>query len=163
MKPIFALWYGVCHSFLAAILGAMTATLAWLMRTYRRAIYRVFAAGTAIEFRIGRRCPDLDALLAREGAGLAAFITAYNPMSVPRPDPANRAADRALRRALAAGGWRWWPGEGADPDGRWRPEPSYLVLAMGPSAARLMARRFGQAAIVILARDRSPRLESCSK
>lgn len=134
-----------------------------LMQAYRRAVYRVFAAGGAIEFQVGRPCPALDELLARANAVTAAFITAHNPMSVPRPDPANHAADLALRRALRLGGWAWRAGEGADPAGRWQPEPSYLLLNISLLAARLLARRFRQAAIVMIDRGHRPRLVRTSK
>ncbi|MDX2223556.1 MAG: DUF3293 domain-containing protein [Rhodospirillaceae bacterium] len=141
----------------------MTQAMSRLMRVYARAVYRAFDAGAVIEFSIGRPSLALEALLARTGATTAMFITAYNSMSVPRPDPVNRAADRALRRALRLGGWACLAGEGADPAGRWRPEPSFLVLNIGAAAARTLARRFGQAAIVAIRRGNPPRLVRTSK
>jgi len=109
-----------------------------LLGAYRRTTYR---AGDA-SVRIGRRSPVMDALLARQHARCAVFVTAWNPFSRRMPEGWNRRmqqrlVERLRRRTVL-------PASGAA--GRWH-EDHVLVLAALPWTMRL-ARVYRQNAVV---------------
>ena len=87
-----------------------------------------------MDLRVGRRCPQLDRMLATRACRHWAFVTASNPGS--RPLPAWRNAQRTrwlaapLRRRYAV-----LPGLGIPEDRGWQPEVSLLVLGLAPGAA----------------------------
>src|SRR5690606_36363167 len=111
-----------------------------LLRAYRAAEYVVFGDPQVV-LRIGAPAPQL---------GRAALVTACNPRGEPRDDEANRAAQARLRGALDERGWRYLEGEGRDPSGGWKAEPSFLVLGISRRDAEALGRRFEQNAIVYL-------------
>lgn len=119
-----------------------------LSRAYARTVYRVFlTGGSVMDLRVGRRCLQLDRMLASGARRHWAFVTASNPGS--RPLPAWRNAQRTRR--LAATLRRRYavlPGLGIPEDSGWQPEVSLLVLGLAPGAALRIARQFGQNAIV---------------
>jgi uncharacterized protein len=123
-----------------------------LIESYERALYAL-EAGTLL--RIGVHSPGLEQLLATHGASTAAFVTAANPRGEARPHAENEAAMAALRASLAL---PWLPGEGRDPEGRWRAEPSLLVLGIARADAEALGRRLEQNAIVFIERGRTPEL-----
>jgi hypothetical protein len=118
-----------------------------LESAYRRAIYRV-ELSAPVEVRVGARSPELDAGLAALGVDGWAIVTADNPGSRRLPASENRRRRRALAGALDQAGWRHLPTRGIDPDGRWPPEPGWLVGDAPPAALIALAGRFGQAAIL---------------
>ena len=111
-----------------------------LLRAYRRTRYE--AAG--IPVFIGRRSPEMDALLRRHGARAGVFVTAWNPCSRLMPRAWNNRQQRALlarlrrRTALPAGGTL----------GHWH-EEHVLALAPPPVVIRL-AGSFRQNAVVVV-------------
>lgn len=119
-----------------------------LLRAYRATTYR--AAG--IEVQVGRRCPAMDALLNRWAKREAAFVGATNPFSTRKPDGWNRRMHAAL--CATAHCYPSAPGEGVWR--RWR-EPN-ILLGAPPAVASVLARRFRQAAIIVVARGRPARL-----
>ena len=119
-----------------------------LIAAYEKANYVVFA-NPHLELRVGAASPALDVLLERHGVPSAAFVTAANPRGVQRPPAENEAAMGALEAALAFGFLR---GEGRDPEGRWAPEPSLLVLGIPREEAHALGRRLEQNAILFAER-----------
>lgn len=121
---------------------------AHLHRAYRAAEYRV----GAVRLRIGRRSAALDGLFGVWGRRVAVLLTAWNPRSRRRPEGINtRMMDRLgtwLRRVAVT------PAESGE--GRWR--ETQLCAACAPAWAARLARRFGQAAIVVLRAGQAPRL-----
>ncbi|MCX8133858.1 MAG: DUF3293 domain-containing protein [Roseococcus sp.] len=115
---------------------------------YRASLYR---AGE-VAVRVGRRSASADRWLARHGAPQGVFLTAWNPLSRPMPGRWNAQAMAALRRALRPA--PHVEGEGAL--GRWRER--MLLAALSLRAARRLARRFRQAAVVVVPRGRPARL-----
>jgi putative PIN family toxin of toxin-antitoxin system len=101
--------------------------------------------------------PDaaLERLLEEHGAASAAFVTAANPRGEQRAAAANDAAMAALRTSLA---WPWLPAEGRDPAGRWRAEPSVLLLGISRREAEALGRRLEQNAIVFVEKGSAPEL-----
>jgi hypothetical protein len=117
-----------------------------LARAWRTAEYR--AGGVA--FRVGRRDPALDRLIAPARAAI--LIGAWNPMGRRMPAEWNRRAHRALEARLRRADWMLAEGGSA----RWREDHA---LVLGPSVPVLrLARLFRQGAVVALARGRPPRL-----
>ena len=126
-----------------------------LIAAYERALYVVFGRPELV-IRIGEPNPDLDELLEAEGAVTAAFITAANPQGELTSAWKNEIANAALIKSLAA--YRCFEGEGRDPQRRWRPERSALVVGIPRADAEAVGRAFGQNAIVFVEKGRAPEL-----
>ena len=127
-----------------------------LIAAYENADYVVFTDPELV-LRIGEPSARLDALLEEEGAGTAAFVTAANPRSKPRPAAENAAALATLDQLIAAAGYPWRAGEARDPDGSWV-EPSRLVVGIYRENAEALGRLFGQNAIVFVQKGAAPAL-----
>jgi len=124
---------------------------------YEKAQYVVFGEPELV-IRVGAPNPDLDALLAAEGASSAAYLTAANPRGEPRTPWQNEIANAALVRSQSGAGYACFEGEGRDPQGRWTPERSVLVVGISRADAEAVGRAFQQNAIVFLERGRPPEL-----
>ena len=128
-----------------------------LIAAYEEALYVVFGTPELV-IRIGEPNPDLDELLEAEGAATAAYITAANPRGEAAGAWRNEVANAALVESLAKAGHRCFEGEGRDPQGRWTPERSALVIGIARADAEAVGRAFGQNAIVFIERGRAPEL-----
>jgi len=128
-----------------------------LIAAYEKALYVVFGKPELV-IRIGEPNPDLDELLAAEGAASAAFITAANPRGAATSAWKNEIANAALVETQTKAGYRCFEGEGRDPQGRWRPERSALVVGIPRADAEAVGRAFGQNAIVFVERGLAPEL-----
>jgi hypothetical protein len=115
---------------------------------YRATSFFVDGPAGRFAIRVGRPSAEADDLLDRHGASAWAYVTAYNPGSVPTPAAANAARQRELEQTVAEYGYPYCRGEGAGDDGAWLPEPSLLVLGASEVEAVALARRFGQRAVV---------------
>ena len=124
---------------------------------YEKALYVVFGRPELV-IRIGEPNADLDELLEAEGAAAAAFITAANPHGKATGAWKNEVANAALVQSLAKAGYRCFEGEGRDPQKRWKPERSALVVGIARADAEGVGRAFGQNAIVFVERGRAPEL-----
>ncbi|HEX7035647.1 MAG TPA: DUF3293 domain-containing protein [Pseudomonadales bacterium] len=129
-----------------------------LDRAYRRAVYRLELPAGPIDLAIGRPSAPLARLLREHRARSAAFLTAWNPGSVLTDPEVNRAAQTALVESAARLGHPTLPGVAVDPDGTWPDEESVLVLGIDLAAARDLAGRFGQNALVWIGADAIPTL-----
>jgi putative PIN family toxin of toxin-antitoxin system len=123
-----------------------------LIDSYEQALYALDAGPV---LRVGVRDAGLDRLLEAHGVERAAFVTAANPRGEERPHAINEAGMAALCESLA---WPWLPGEGRDPAGRWRAEPSVLVLGISRAEAETLGRNLEQNAIVFVERGSVPEL-----
>lgn len=119
-----------------------------LERAYRRARYRLELADGPLELTIGEHSTELSRLLEHHGARAAAFVTACNPGSLGVDAATNQAAQAALLSAAARLGHPTLPGAATDPEGAWPDEEGVLVLGIDAAAATMLARRFGQNALV---------------
>jgi hypothetical protein len=128
-----------------------------LIAAYEKALYVVFGRPELV-IRIGEPNPDLDELLEAEGAANAAFITAANPRGVATSAWKNEIANAALVETQTKAGYRCFEGEGRDPQRRWRPERSALVVGIPRADAEAVGRAFGQNAIVFVEKGRAPEL-----
>ena len=128
-----------------------------LIAAYEKALYVVFGRPELV-IRIGEPNPDLDELLEAEDATTAAFITAANPQGELTSAWKNEIANAALVETQTKAGYRCFEGEGRDPQGRWKPERSALVVGIPRANAEAVGRAFGQNAIVFVERGRAPEL-----
>ena len=71
------------------------------------------------------------------------LLSAWDPYSVPRPDPVNRGADEELHTTLLSSGLPFRPGFSSAPNRSWR-EPSWVVMDMDEAEFDRLAQRFGQ-------------------
>lgn len=124
-----------------------------LLEAYCSSDYEV-QGNPAFILRIGQPSPALDRLLEASGASGAAFLTAANPRSVPRPAQENRAALEKLEKSLK---YPFRRGEGRARDATWR-EPSLLVIGIPRAEACALGRQYGQNAIVYADKGRVPEL-----
>ena len=119
-----------------------------LLRAYRQTHYVV----DGVDVRIGHRCAAMDALLARLGARVGVFVTAWNPLSRRMPGGRNRRMQRRLSEHLrrcvslpAAGTLRRW-------------HEAHRLVMRDPRWVTRVARRFRQRGIVVVQRGRAARL-----
>jgi hypothetical protein len=133
-----------------------------LLAAYARTEYHVDDHGYAFILRVDEPSAPLRACHAAFGVNCSTFITAWNPRSEPTPQHENEVAMARLHRELAAMGLRWLRGEGIDPSGDWPGEPSLLVLGLDETAARELAGRFGQNALLCADAGAAPRLVICT-
>lgn len=123
-----------------------------LLRAFCATEYR--AAGATA--RVGRRSAAVDQLLSTLGAHNGAFLTAWNPGARRWPLGKNIRMDRALR------GWlrriRVEPGVGSAPG--W--QEAHWLMATDPRRVVVLARRFRQAAIVVVRCGQKAKLRSLS-
>jgi hypothetical protein len=109
---------------------------------YRRSVFR---AGPVVA-RMGCRSASGDAWLAERGARQGAMLTAWNPMSRRHPPGWNERAQVRLRAAAR----RWPAAEGFSGTPGW--QEHNLLLAGDARAMEVLARRFRQAALLMLRR-----------
>jgi hypothetical protein len=128
-----------------------------LIAAYEKALYVVFGEPELV-IRIGEPNADLDELLEAEGAASAAYITAANSRGEMTSPWKNEIANAALVDTLTEAGYRCFEGEGRDPQRRWTPERSALVVGISRADAEAVGRAFGQNAIVFVEKGRAPEL-----
>ncbi len=131
---------------------------ATLVQAYRDCHFEVrrLQGGARDTLRIGEPLPAAVAAWLAD-APLCAFITAYNPRSMPQPAQYNRRAQCELLRQLQRHGARWRPGVGRIPGQPWR-EPSLLIAGLKLDAIDAMAWRHSQNAIVLVHRNATAQL-----
>jgi hypothetical protein len=115
-----------------------------LQAAYRRTEY----AAAGLVARIGRRSAALDALLR----GPAGFVTAWNPRSRRMPPGWNARMQARLRQAARGRVLA----EGFGRAGRWQEQ--HVLIVGDPRWLMVLARRFRQHAIVLVAPRRPARL-----
>jgi hypothetical protein len=128
-----------------------------LLAAYNKTDYAVFGAPELV-LHVGEASPELDALLASEGAATAAYVTAANPRGRVLSEIENHVACAALCDAQIRAGYACYPGEGRDPQGKWTAEPSVLVVGIARGDALALGRALEQNAIVFVERGLPPEL-----
>ena len=128
-----------------------------LKRAYENAIYAIFAS-PGVEFRIGQTSDVLDAMMAMSHVRSAAFVSSATARGTASPENEKRLADFLLRAQTAGMAYRIYQGEGRDPEGKWRAEPSVLIMGIPLAEAEALARKLQQNAIVWIEKGRAPQL-----
>ena len=114
---------------------------------YQATVYSATTPDGILLIRPGRRNHLLDNVLTAFRAKRWAFITAYNPGSIPMSDAINEAAHIELCRMLMRKGLVFFEGEGSSEG--YPSEKSVLVLGIGRDKAKKLGRKFTQYAIVV--------------
>ena len=127
-----------------------------LIAAYEDSDYVIFEEPELV-LKIGEKSQRLDALLEKEGATTACFLTAANPRSEKKTAAENAAALEVLDQLVAASGYPMRKAEGRAPDGKWK-EPSRLVIGIYRDNADKLGRLFGQNAIVFMEKGKAPEL-----
>jgi hypothetical protein len=120
--------------------------------------YRVGVGPDTFVLRVGQQSSALALRYAAIGSDCALFITAFNPLGQKQQDAANEAAHARLGEQLRATSSHVIEGEGADADGNWPPEKSYLAIGIGVDTARELGSRFRQDAVIWIGKDAIPQL-----
>ncbi|MGB6006765.1 DUF3293 domain-containing protein [Castellaniella sp.] len=128
-----------------------------LVQAYRNALYRIDTI-PPLFIRIGRAHPELASLHQQHRCRRSLILTACNPLSRRLRPAANARRMRALRQAIGALGFPSLPAAGLDPQGVWPDEASLWIPGLPPAAGLLLARRFGQNALVECPEDTVARL-----
>ncbi|MBI3298280.1 MAG: DUF3293 domain-containing protein [Elusimicrobia bacterium] len=128
-----------------------------LLAFYRETDYAVKGPKGRFVLRVGTASKELAALLKSSRHACAAFITASNPLGEPTSAGLNAKALAALKADLEAADCPVLPGFGEGRQG-WAGEESLLVLGLEREAAKRLARKYGQNALLWAARDAVPEL-----
>ena len=132
-----------------------------LRAAYERAEYVVYAS-PGVQFRIGEPSDVIEAMMAMNRVRTAAFVSSATNRGVASPENERRLADFLLKNQLdgpqVTVKYRVYQGEGRDPRGAWKAEPSVLIMGIARAEAEALGRRLDQNAIVFIERGGAPEL-----
>jgi hypothetical protein len=120
-----------------------------LESVYRATTFRVESPDGNIDVRIGEKHPLLDALLSQHCATEWAYITAWNPGSLPTSAKQNALAHVELLHIIRDLSFAYREGDGIPDNDGWAPERSVWIAGIGRAEAVAVGVRFGQNAIVV--------------
>jgi hypothetical protein len=112
-----------------------------LVRAYAAAEYGVTVEGRTFDLRVSTLASEFESAWP---ASRYAFITGWNPASLPQADSANEEADARLRARLDRLGVARMPAWAQARDGRWR-EPGWLLADLPVVELDALAHDLGQA------------------
>jgi len=119
-----------------------------LRTAYLKTTFIAETPEAAVFIRVGRTNGALDDVLRRHGCSSWAFLTAFNPGSVPLGESENQARQHRLEQELRSQGYAFFPAKG-EPDLKdWRAERSVLVLGISRDDAVRFGKQYGRNAIV---------------
>lgn len=131
-----------------------------LAAAYWATEYRVFAEDGVITLHPGTISSELAALQRRYGVRSSAFLTAYNPRSVPHEESWNRQRQAELA-ALVAPRWPSLRGVGVSTTGDWPPEESLLIMGISLEEAQKLGSQYDQFAFLFGDENGCVRLRAC--
>jgi hypothetical protein len=131
------------------------ARIAELVRAYVAAEYRWELAGDWRNLRIGEPAPEL--VMEFPDVRHFGLLSAWDPYSIPRPEPVNRKADDLLEKDILNSGLPFRAAFSSAPNRTWR-EPSWLVMDMPVEDFDALSRRYGQLATLYWAASEDVRL-----
>ncbi|CAN5274537.1 hypothetical protein BH20ACI2_BH20ACI2_01010 [soil metagenome] len=126
---------------------------------YRQAMYIVDDGEVNFTIRLGQENTGLSQYLAARKAHSWAFLTAYNPNSLPATPEQNAARQAELIRIVEHQGYGYLNGYGTGEN--WDPEASLFILDISRENALELGRNFGQSAFLWGETDRDPKLVWC--
>lgn len=115
-----------------------------LMQAYIDTNFQVPELGFVI--KIGKSHRLLDKYLSESLALSWAFITAWNPHSLPLTQDENYHRNDLLLADIHT--YRYFKGLGVGPDPNWQPEESFLIVGIDKESAITLGRKYNQNAIV---------------
>jgi hypothetical protein len=124
-----------------------------LRAAYQAALYEFIVEERTYSLKVGEQNAEVADFLKSHNATGAAFITAYNPASLQLGQVHNTMANRALKSDLKDAKVQVFLGEGRDTTGAWPPELSFLAGGIERSQAEVLARKYGQYAMLWIAAD----------
>jgi hypothetical protein len=127
-----------------------------LMTAYAATEFTAHTAVATVVLKVGVENSKLLECYRAFDRQSAAFITGWNPGSRIQASEWNDQAHAKLIARINAGGYRFFEGEGRDPNGVWAPERSLLIFGIERYIAEEIGREFGQAAIVVVGQDGVP-------
>jgi len=119
-----------------------------LVKAYRKTAYCSFIDGQTLELEVGKVCNNLAILLKERNVSTASFLTACNPFSKLLTLAENMKLQSQLIDDVKNLGLDYFDGEGRDPDGKWQPEKSILVLGISQQQSEILVDRYSQNAFV---------------
>ena len=125
---------------------------------YRATTYRVFLPGGGCDLRLGMASETLRCWLETAGVIRFAILTAHNPGSLPVAAEENALRQAELECALLELGYEPYAGENVADGDSWPDEESCFLPGMSVAEAQVLARRYGQIAIVCGGADGVPEL-----
>jgi hypothetical protein len=130
-----------------------------LVNSYRTALYRVvLAPSQSFVLKIKKKSAELEALMKKHSLLTAAYVTAYNSRGKQTEPLVNTRQQKLLLGDIRRTGLPFWEGFGEDETGRWKSEPSFLILGISLADAETLGERYGQNAIVWMENDYVPQL-----
>jgi hypothetical protein len=128
-----------------------------LVNAYRETEYHV-TEGEPFALRVDEPCPELLGLYRVKNVSCAAFITAYNPLSLELTDAENAVRQTELASELKRRSLSYLEGVGQHPSGGWPGEPSFLALGLALEAAKSLGKAYEQNAVIWCGADGVPNL-----
>ena len=122
-----------------------------LIQAFLETHYRVHQNGPDVPpltLRVGETSAGLIALHRTYSVDCSAFLTAYNPFAQKVDEAVNLKRQEELKEEIGRRSLRFLPGAGQHPTNGWEPEPSVLALGLSLEDAKVMGRKYEQAAIV---------------
>ena len=119
-----------------------------LASAYLDTIYVFDDENEEIVIRVGKASPDLARLMKKHGVNSAAFLTAFNPYSVPSTTAENISNQNRLIADIHTLGLETISGKGIDPFDVWPSENSVLALGISLQDAECLADQYRQNAFL---------------
>lgn len=129
-----------------------------LAAAYAATTYRVFLPGGTHDLRLAQPNAGLRRWLAENDVSCWAVVTAHNPAGERLPAAENAERQSRLECKLLEQGHEPYAGENVGDDGKWPIEENCFIPAILLSHAMVLARQFGQNALVYGAADGVPHL-----
>ena len=118
-----------------------------LINAYKSTNFEVYSNPKFI-LKVDEFSSGLEELFFKLNFSTGCFITAYNPKSVEFTDAENKTLQNALYEELKKSEYHVINGLGSDPAGQWDGEPSFFVMGITLSEAKVIGRKYKQNAIV---------------
>ena len=138
-------------------MGTVTTIDPQTIQAYRETDYRV-AGERPFMLHVGIQSAQLLREFDSRGVHSGAFITAFNPYSIPLGEEANEVRDRNLLLLLKAKGYQSTPGIGVHPSNGWPGEESHMVWGIDKETASHIAASFQQNAFIWAGEEGMPEL-----
>lgn len=128
-----------------------------LIQAYRETHYRVEEA-SPFALMVGKVSEEVLKVFAERSLKSCAFVTAWNPYSIPLKPEENAIRERKLNLQLNARGLEHTPGEGIHPSNGWTGERSSLIWGVTETSAREISEAFQQNAFIWVGEGGVPEL-----